>query len=115
MEKKIRLRRNQDYKKVYAKGKPFKNRNFVLIVMFNRLNHPRVGFSITKKMGNAVIRNRLKRKLREIVRLNRTKITKPMDYIVIPRQNTLDLDYLKLESQLMHVFSLAQSGKKGAK
>ena len=115
MEKRIRLRSNQDYKKVYARGKSYLNRNFTLIVKSNVLDHARVGFSITKKMGNAVTRNRLKRRLREMIRLNQKRLVKPMDIIVIPRQNTLDMDYKKLESQLRHVLQLAVSGKKTGK
>ena len=115
MEKRIRLRRNQDFKKVYARGKPVRNRSFVLIVKNNGLDHPRVGFSITKKMGNAVTRNRLKRRLREIVRLYRHKLGRPIDIVVIPKQNTLELDYKKLESQLHHALKLAVSGKKVSK
>lgn len=112
MEKRIRLRSNQDFKKVYARGKSYRNRNFILIVKPNSLPNPRVGFSITKKTGNSVTRNLLKRRLREIIRLNRSRLTKPLDMIVIPRKNTLDLSYRQLESSLLHVLRLALAGKK---
>lgn len=112
MEKKLRLRSNQDFKRVYARGKSYRNRNFILIARPNRLSHPRVGFSITKKTGNSVQRNLLKRRLREIIRLNRDRLNQPMDIIVIPRQNTLELRYEQLESSLLHVIGFALQGKK---
>lgn len=112
MEKSLRLRSNQDFKRVYARGKSYRNRNFILIVRPNALPHPRIGFSITKKTGNSVTRNLLKRRLREIVRLNRDRLTRPMDMIVIPRKNTVDLEYQQLESSLLHVLGLALHGKK---
>lgn len=112
MEKKLRLRSNQDFKRVYAKGRSYRNRNFILIVKPNALKNPRIGFSITKKTGNSVTRNLLKRRLREIVRLNRNRLTKPMDMIVIPRKNTIELKYSQLESSLLHVIGLALQGKK---
>lgn len=115
MEKNLRLRSNQDFKKVYARGKSYRNRNFILIVRPNALSRPRVGFSITKKTGNSVTRNRLKRQLREIVRLNRKALKKPLDMIVIPRKNTLDLSYQQLESSLLHVLRLSMQGKKKPK
>lgn len=115
MEKNLRLRSNQDFEKVYARGKSYRNRNFILIVRPNTLSRPRVGFSITKKTGNSVTRNRLKRRLREIVRLNRKALKKPLDMIVIPRKNTLDLSYQQLESSLLHVLRLSMQGKKKPK
>lgn len=112
MEKKLRLRKNQDFKKVYKRGKSYRNRNFVVILKNSGLEHPRIGFSITKKTGNSVTRNRLKRRLREIVRLKQKHIKKPVDIIIIPRKNSLDLDYQQMESSLVHVLKRAFSEKK---
>lgn len=114
MEKKLRLRKNQDFKKVYKRGKSYRNRNFVLITRPNGLTNPRVGFSITKKTGNSVVRNRLKRRLREIIRIKQHKIKGAVDVIVIPRKNILNLDYQQMESSLVHALKLAFTEKKSS-
>ena len=97
MEKNKRLRSNRDFKKVYKVGKAYYNRNFTIIVKKNKLLGSRVGFSITKKHGNAVKRNKLKRRLKEITRHNIDLINEGYDLIIIPKQNTKNLKYQELE------------------
>ncbi len=70
MEKKYRVRKNMEFKDIYKVGKNYWNRNLILYVKKNGLNVTRVGYTITKKIGNAVIRNKLRRKMKEIYRLN---------------------------------------------
>ncbi|MDY6065243.1 MAG: ribonuclease P protein component [Finegoldia sp.] len=102
MDKSLSLRSNRDFQKVYKRGKAYYNRNFSLIV-YKSNNGSRIGFSVTKKYGNAVERNRIKRRLREIVRLNRPKFEKGLDMVIIPKKNTGNLNYSQLESSLLHV------------
>jgi ribonuclease P protein component len=62
---------------------------------------PRVGFTATKKIGNAVIRNRVKRRLRELARLQLEAIARPgHDYVLIGRAPTFDRGYSELEKDL---------------
>lgn len=102
MDKSVRLRDNREYNVVYKRGKTYYNRNFSLVV-YNSKKGTRIGFSVTKKYGNAVERNRIKRKLREIVRLNFSEFDKGLDMVIIPKKNTEDLTYKQLESALLHV------------
>ena len=65
MEKKFRLRKNEDFKTAYKKGKNYWNKNLILYKKKNGLDYSRIGFSITKKFGNSVERNRAKRRSEE--------------------------------------------------
>ena len=67
-------------RRVYTKGKNYWNRNLVLYIMKNGLDHSRVGFTVTKKIGNSVVRNRVKRRLKEIYRKNFDKIKERIWY-----------------------------------
>lgn len=107
MEKKHRLRSNEDFKNVYHNGKNYWNRNIVLYVMKNQLDYTRVGFSVTKKIGNSVVRNRVKRRMREICRLNFLNIKKGYDIIFIPKKNVVDIGYRELESAIIHILNIA--------
>ena len=68
MEKKLSLKKDKDFKKVYKKNFACYNRDFTVLVRENGLDSPRFGFTISKKIGKAHSRNQLKRKLREILR-----------------------------------------------
>lgn len=107
MEKKHRLRSNEDFKKVYRNGKNYWNRNIVSYVMKNKLDYTRIGFSVTKKIGNSVVRNRVKRRMREICRLNFNNIKDGYDIILIPKKNVVDIGYNELESAILHILNLA--------
>ena len=103
MEKDKRLRSNRDFRNVYKKGEGYFNRNFTFVVKKNNLPGSRVGFPITKKFGNAVTRNKIKRRLKEIFRLNFDSLIQGYDIVVIPKQNTKELSYEELEKSCMHL------------
>ena len=69
MDKRERLRVRRDFLAVYRKGRAWTHRFLVLRVLSNGLSHNRYGFVVSKRLGNAVARNRLKRRLREGLRL----------------------------------------------
>ncbi|MCF6465982.1 ribonuclease P protein component [Clostridium sp. Cult2] len=103
MNKEYRLRNNEDFKKVYKRGKNYWNRNLVLYKMKNGLNYSRVGFTVSKKIGNSVVRNRVKRRLKEILRKNFNMVRKEYDIIIIPKKNVVDLKHVELESAMLHI------------
>ena len=103
MDKKHRLRSNDDFKEVYKKGKNYWNRNLVLYAMKNDLNCTRIGFSVTKKIGNSVIRNRIRRRMKEICRQNLNNIGVGYDIIFIPKKNVVDMEYRDLNNAILHI------------
>ena len=103
MNKKHRLRKNDDFKKVYKKGKNYWNRNLILYIMKNGLDYTRIGFSVTKKIGNSVVRNKIRRRMKEICRQNLNNIGKGYDIIFIPKKNVVDITYRDLKSAMLHI------------
>ncbi|MBU5428373.1 ribonuclease P protein component [Tissierella pigra] len=106
MNKIYRLRSNMEFKKVYSGGKSYWNRNLVLYVKKNNIGNTRVGYSITKKIGNSVVRNKIRRRMKEIYRLNFENIKNNYDLIFIPKKNTVDISYKELESAMLHILKL---------
>ncbi|WP_353094607.1 ribonuclease P protein component [Tissierella praeacuta] len=107
MNKVYRLRSNIEFRKVYSSGKNYWNRNLVLYMRKNSVGNTRVGYSITKKIGNSVVRNKIRRRMKEIYRLNFDKIKGNYDLIFIPKKNVVDISYKELESAMLHILKLA--------
>ena len=72
------IKNTKDFKKVYNEKKSIANRLFVLYVLPNGLTRSRIGVSVSKKVGKANVRNKIKRRLKEIFRLNEQSIQKDM-------------------------------------
>lgn len=85
LKKAYRLRKKLDFKRTYQRGKVAKNRFFVLYYTPNRSGTKQIGFSVSKKIGKAVARNRVKRRLREACRQNLDLFAVGYHYIFIAR------------------------------
>lgn len=107
MDKRYRLRNNEDFKKVYKNGKSYWNRNLVMYLRKNGLGYSRVGFTVTKKIGNSVVRNKIRRRMKEILRKNFDNIKGEYDIILIPKKNVVDIDFKTLESAMIHILKLS--------
>lgn len=108
MKKDFRLRKNEDFIKVYQKGKKYWNRNLILYCAGNGLDSSRIGFSVNKKYGNSVERNRAKRRMREICRLNFHNMAQGYDIIIIPKKNVADIGYRELKSAVVHILKISR-------
>ena len=97
------LKKNKDFRHVYDEGKSYANRILVMYAMTNGLEKNRLGISVSKKVGNSVVRHHLTRLIREIYRLNEHHFKKGLDIIFIVRVNAKKIDYHTLEKALMHV------------
>lgn len=88
LKQSYRLKRRQDFRRVYQRGNSLKNRAFVLCFRAAGQKYPnqlRIGFSVSKKIGKAVERNRVRRLLREACRLELAAFPKGFDYVLIAR------------------------------
>lgn len=99
----VSLKKNAEFRKVYRNGSSAANRYLVLYKYPNKGLGRRFGFSISKKVGKAVCRNRLRRILKEICRLNLSRFPENHDFVFIVRQSSADLDYQQMEKQVWHV------------
>lgn len=109
MEKTVyRLKKNKDFRRVYNHGRSYADRRLILYLSKNNYGGTRIGFSVSKKVGKAVIRNKVRRKLKEISRLNREKIKKGFDVIIIARPVVADCTYREMEKSF--IWLLKKSG-----
>lgn len=102
MQRQLRLRDNKDFTRVYRRGKAYSNRDFKIVIAKNKLAHNRYGFSISKKFGKAYERNVMKRRLKEIIRLDESRFPQGYDFIIIPKDNAKKHDYWTLKSSFFH-------------
>ena len=80
-----RIRRGIDFRRAYQRRCSAADERIIVYGRCNGLAHPRLGISASRRLGNAVVRNRWKRLLREAFRLTRSELPAEMDLIVIPR------------------------------
>lgn len=96
MKKREIVKNNRDFEKIIKKGKCVKNNEFVLYFIDNNLMYDRFGISVSKKIGNAVIRNYYKRIIRNVCDKNKNIYSKGKDYIIIMRKGLIKLDFNKI-------------------
>ena len=95
------IKKNSDFQNIYRNGKSYANRLLVMYVMRNGL-----GISVSKKVGNSVVRHHIARLMREIFRLNNEKIETGLNIIVVARTAAATSDYKHLEGAYMHLCGL---------
>ena len=111
MEYSEALKRNEDFREVYSTGKSFANKYLIMYVKNNNLDKNRLGISVSKKVGNSVIRHRVTRLIRESYRLSENSFISGLDIVVVARANAKGKDYLEIESALLHLKKLHKIGK----
>ena len=100
------LKKNKDFQVVYKNGKSYANRYLVLYIRENGMDKNRLGISVSKKVGNSVVRHHLTRLIRESYRLQEECFQRGYDLVVIARQSAKDVTYKEMESALIHLGKL---------
>ena len=100
------LKKNQQFRTVYVKGISSAHRYLVMYKLENGLNRNRLGISVSKKVGNSVVRHRLTRLVRESYRLQESIFQKGLDIVVICRASAKSIGYFEMESALIHLGKL---------
>jgi ribonuclease P protein component len=93
------LRKKKDFLHLYKKGKRYRGKYFILIYLTNELAFSRVAVVASKKLGNAVQRNKTKRWLRTLFRRNKELLQTPFDMIFIPRKKIHETTWQKIASE----------------
>jgi ribonuclease P protein component len=100
------LKKNADFQGVYRNGKSYANRLLVMYVLENHTDQNRIGISVSKKVGNSVIRHHVTRLIRESYRLQEDVFNSGLDIVVIARAGAKDASYWDIESALLHLGGL---------
>lgn len=100
------LKKNADFQIVYKEGKSFANRYLIMYVKENGLGFDRIGISVSKKVGNSVVRHRLKRLILESYRLHEDIFNSSLDMVIIARIAAKDRNYHEIESAVLHLGKL---------
>ena len=95
--------KNKDFQIVYKKGKSYANKYLIMYVLNNKEEENRLGISVSKKVGNSVVRHRITRLVRESYRLQKDRFQTGYDIVVIARSNAKDKSYSEIESALLHL------------
>ena len=100
------LKKNSDFRNVYRKGKSYANKYLVMYVLENNSDRNRIGFSVSKKVGNSVVRHHITRLLRESYRLHENIFNSGLDIVVVVRSSAAEVGFLEIESALLHLGKL---------
>jgi len=100
------LKKNEQFQHVYKNGRSRANKYLVMYVVENNQNINRLGISISKKVGNSVVRHHFCRLVRESYRLHEEIFNSGLDIVVLARQSAKDASYHDIESALLHLGKL---------
>ena len=100
------IKKNDEFKTVYQCGKSYANKYLVMYILRNNMDKNRLGISVSKKVGNSVVRHRIARLLRESFRLNDEKFHSGWDMVVVARMGAKGKNYRDIESALLHLAKL---------
>ena len=100
------LKKNHQFQFVYKNGKYYANKYLVMIIKENGLGNNRIGISVSKKVGNSVVRHRVTRLIRESYRLHESTFNSGLDIVVVARSTAAEVGYYEIESALLHLAKL---------
>ena len=100
------LKNNRDFVNVYTSGRSYANKYLVIYTLKNNSDRNRLGISVSKKVGNSVVRHRLKRLIKESYRLHEKMFNSGLDIVVIARKGSDACDFAGIESALLHLMKL---------
>jgi len=116
MKKRRRIKKNEDFQKVFRKGKSFANRQFVVYCLPKEGQEEfRIGLSINKKIGKAVTRNQIKRYIRQSFFELQDDLRNDMEYVIIARHPAATLDFHETKKSLQHVLKIAKVLKRSSR
>lgn len=97
------LKKYGDFERVYRRGKSYANKYLVMYILRQDTQKNRIGISVSKKVGNSVVRHRITRLIRESYRLNEREFDDGLDIVVVARPGAKEKDFFTIESALLHL------------
>lgn len=113
MRKEFRVKSNKDFQGIFKKGTSAANRQFVVYTLKKpEQSHFRIGLSVSKKIGNAVTRNQIKRYVRQAFHEFEGQLHNDADYVIIARKPTAEMGFFEVKKSLTHVLKVAKAFKR---
>lgn len=110
MNKKNRIKKNDEFQAVFKQGVSVANRQFVIYMLEKPEQiEMRIGLSVSKKIGKAVIRNQIKRYVRQAFLEMKEDLKQNMDYVIIARKPTAEMNFHETKKSLIHVLKIAKA------
>ena len=100
------LKKNEQFREVYKKGRSLANKYLVIYVLENNQDRNYLGISVSKKVGNSIVRHRLARLIRESYRLHEDMFNSGLNIVVVVRNSASNISYHEMESALLHLLRL---------
>ncbi len=100
------LKKNHQFQFVYKHGRSYANRYLVMYIKENGTERNRIGISVSKKVGNSVVRHRVTRLVRESYRLHEAVFNSGLDIVIVARKNAAAVGYEEIEKSLLHLGKL---------
>ncbi len=97
------LKNYREFGRVYAHKESYASRYLVMYVLPNRLTYSRIGISVSKKVGNSVVRHRITRLIRESYRLHKTEVKDGFDIVIVARTLVKDKGYHEVEEAFLYL------------
>ena len=107
IKKENRLKKNKHFNYIYKNGNHISSSALVLYFLPSKTKSIKVGFAVTKKVGHAVVRNKIRRRLREIVRIHLPNLKQSYNIIVVARENILNFSFEELNHQYANLIKKA--------
>lgn len=99
------VKTHEEFSSIIQNGEGLKNKYYNIYIRKNNLNISRFGIAVGKKLGNAVFRNKLKRRMRNILTNQKKEFQKGYDYIIIMKEKTKEATFTELEEKLLELLS----------
>ncbi len=100
------VKKKSEFQKIYSQGTSYANRLLVMYVLKDQTEGRRIGISVSKRVGNSVVRHHIVRIVREVFRLNEDKLETGLDIVIVARVAAKESDFKHLESAFMHLCEL---------
>ena len=103
MKRSVTLKENHEFRRLYHKGASAVSGSMVIYCRKNRMDHNRLGITVSVKLGHAVVRNRARRRLREVFRLNSGALRQGYDFVIVARGRTLTASWKELNDTFLRL------------